>query len=262
MSAPGDVAIRERPILFSGPMVRAILDGRKTQTRRVVKLPRGATFNNCAVRTWDEDANELRAIAPEPPGIAPYLLGKRIEGQYLVCNLIDDVGLARAHCPYGQPGDRLWVRETAWYDRKMIPVLGYMRAFFEDGDVRLENARGGYSSKQPGPPSAHTAELFALNSSIVRRSAIHMPRWASRLTLEITNIRVERLQAITEEDALDEGVDYEWHGIPVGMRDNYRTLWDSLNAKRGYGWDVNPWVWVIEFRRVSPLGASVLETER
>jgi hypothetical protein len=178
-------AVRERPILFSGEMVRAILDGRKTQTRRVVK--------------------------PQPT----------------------------SRCPYGAVGDHLWVRET-WFGNR------------------------------PGGPSAE-AELFRyratdrdflVNGRSVWRSGIIMPRKASRLSLEITNVRVERLQAIGEDDAYDEGC--EGHGgepridgegewarrYITTSREQYRALWDSLNAKRGHAWDVNPWVWVIEFQRL------------
>ncbi len=199
--------MKERSILFSSEMVRAILEGRKTQTRRVIKfhvpkviqaaehrllktaypLPKGGYV------FWSsEDTPELRAFS---------------DGHYA-----NQVGTL---CPYGQPGDRLWVRETWWIDEGDQPVV-----FYAATDKR---------------------------SDIPLKPSIFMPRWASRILLEIVNIRVQRVQKISEEDAIAEGCVYEY---PVTARTQYITLWDSLNAKRGYLWDSNPWVWVIEFKVV------------
>lgn len=266
MTAPA--AVRERPILFSAAMVRAILDGSKTQTRRVVKLPRSATFDNCAVQTWDTEADRLRAIAPEPPDIAPYLLGKRVEGQYLVCNLIDDVGIARVQCPYGQPGDLLWVRERhSIFDMRPESCDTEFSALpTQPCPVSIGYAADG-ANRDATIPVDEWRESFDTDH-IIWRPSIHMPRWASRITLEITSIRVERLQSISEADALAEGVECQqcdgvnWRevggepqqcahphcGDGIAL---YRHMWNSLNASRGYGWDVNPWVWVIEFARVT-----------
>lgn len=129
-----------------------------------------------------------------------------------------------------QPGDRLWVRET-WYCAGVDESDGYPVRYREGATVQED-------------------------VSISWRPSIFMPRWASRITLEITGVRVERLQDITEEDAKEEGVppmifSDGGYGKP-DYRDGFRQLWDSINAKRGFGWDVNPWVWVIEFRRVTP----------
>lgn len=166
--------MKERPILFSGPMVRAILDGRKTQTRRVVKPRQG---------------------------------------------MLDDwTGLP---CPYGKPGDRLWVRETCYFEQPHGEVI--YRA-------------------DPGSEKALDPEFTGLRW----RPSIHMPRWASRITLEIVNVRVERLQDIRVDDARAEGVTAKWpvHG--------FRNLWQSIN---GFGsWDANPWVWVVEFRNMERSG--------
>ena len=147
---------KERPIIFSGPMIRAILEGRKTQTRRIVK---------------------------------PNCLSKL--------------------SPYGRTGDRLWVRET-WGHNPEGP--GYVYRSDGDFDMKFHGDRW--------------------------RPSIHMPRWASRITLEVTGVRVERLQDINEEDALAEGVEHA-----------FRSLWESINGPGS--WDANPWVWVVEFRRVS-----------
>lgn len=203
------VAVRERPILFSAPMVRAILAGHKTQTRRVVKLPR-----------W--------FVPPATLGMVPGAI------------------LHETVCPYGQPGDRLWVRET-WGQVSWTTIIGRPKP------PRVETVyRAGPHSFDRDVPHGWTAGNRW-------RSPIHMPRWASRITLEVTGVRVERVAEITEADAQAEGVA---HGNVAGLdvdidgdvwngayRRAFRRLWDSLNTKRGYGWGTNPWVWVMEFRR-------------
>lgn len=226
----------ERPILFSGPMVRAILAGRKTQTRRV------PVVTSCGVRL-------------------PALVGA-------------DDRPAPARCPYGSVGDLLWVRET-W------------QQFFDDEmpTGRPRGPRGTLGS--PATPSRTSSVFYRADGEDIPQdtfghprwmSSIHMPRWASRLTLEVTGVRVERLQDITEADAEAEGLSKltkdggrVWkYGIPDsdGLPGNdddgwpwidwqkdprvaFRQLWDSINADRGAGWDAHPWVWVIEFASVS-----------
>ncbi len=157
--------VREHPIIFSPPMVEAILDGKKTQTRRILK--------------------------PQPISVA-YLIGY----------------------PYGRAGDKLWVKEH--YDEKL---KDYYRAQLK---------------KLP-------AAVFYADKYMKKwKSPIFMPRWASRITLEVTDIKVQRLQDITDEDARKEGCE---------DRRVYSILWNELNLKRGYGWNRNPWVWVISFKR-------------
>jgi len=192
-----------RPILFSGEMVRAILDGRKTQTRRVLRpQPVGLSLKGVFGR---------RAVFFEP--------GSGTETHTPICR--------DWRCPYGQPGDRLWVRETWREDSPDDPEGAVYRA---DAPIDVPGFKW--------------------------KPSIFMPRWASRLTLEITGVRVEQLQEISGEDCLAEGVDraqmaeMTYITMPMFMRDRYRKLWDSLNAKRGFGWDVNPWVWVLEFQRI------------
>lgn len=201
------VSVRERPLLVSAEMVRAILDGRKTQTRRVVR-------------------NQSRALhlGMETPEFRASVIRR---------------------CPYGQPGDRLWVRET-W-------IIGH-----DDGN-------GGWSVLRPTGHSNREGRVFYRASfdepdpnkggRMLWRPSIHMPRWASRITLEVTGVRVERLQELSELDAVAEGLDpvhpgeHKWQTTPFA-RTRYAELWDSLNEKRGYGWETNPWIWVIEFRRL------------
>jgi hypothetical protein len=194
--------MKERPILFNGDMVKAILDGRKTQTRRPIKdLP------ECTI------IDAKRAEIDRDPHMAEWLL-KTLK------------------CPFGQPGDRLWVRET-W--------------------AHHEGAVGGIIFKARCPENLAKAKKW--------HPSIHMPRWASRITLEIAEIRVERVQDITEEDAMAEGfeagcdsygdgkfedvLEHEWTA-----RDEFCNTWDSIYAKQGAGWDLNLPVWVIKFHRV------------
>jgi len=186
---------KERPILFTGPMVRAILDGSKTQTRRLVK-------------EW----------SPRPGG------GKMpADVEYLA-----DFTCYRSSCPYGQPGDRLWVRE-AWSPHPQDASVTFYRA-------TVEAEQGFPVWSGPWIPS------------------IHMPRRASRITLEITGVRVERLQDITDDGAEDEGT-RQWAADT--QRDGnkwpnivraFQGLWESINGPGS--WDQNPWVWVIEFKRI------------
>lgn len=197
--------MKERPILFKGPMVRAILEGRKTQTRRIfyVKDPMGVKR---AITSPDEEIIQFN------DGTFNYSSTGGLSGPYV--------------CRYGGPGCHLWVRERGWIAQSkqaFIPFLG--------------NERSGLPKSPDGTPYKACP-------------SIHMPRWASRITLEIVNIRVERLQEISEEDAKAEGCD------PIGGENNlerYRSgfyhLWDSINGK-AYPCDSNPWAWVIEFRRV------------
>jgi hypothetical protein len=209
----------ERPILFSGPMVRAILDGHKTQTRRVMKPQpiEGMTYHR---------------VVGHRVGLSP-----------------DDRQSPYIWCPYGLPGDRLWVRETFFYEWPEDYPPDDMR------DCRII-----YRADEP---DYITDEMREFSSQYRWSPSIHMPRWASRLTLEITDVRVERVRWISEHDAMEEGVTIPEHkrgtvrlpggGAPV-LRTTYGSefaeLWNSINAKHGYGWSVNPWVWVIEFRKL------------
>jgi hypothetical protein len=196
--------MKKRPILFSAPMVRALLDGSKTQTRRVV--------------------------TPTPVIDVRYA-----GGAYIPTGKHGDLAIDAPHIslasPYGQPGDRLWVRETwchQWDD-----FTGYQedKFFYRASTPDVQHVDG--AEKSPWKPS------------------IHMPRAASRITLEITGVRVERLQDISEADAVAEGVKNSLH-LPGGRfaRENYEHLWWTINGDGS--WEANPWVWVIEFRKVTP----------
>ena len=214
--------MKERPILFSGAMVRAILSGAKTQTRRIVKpqpvkVTRGSVICGLPVPVHPDDY-----AWPDGPGCVT-----------VSCKPNGPTGWAEEHSPYGQPGDRLWVREAFCTDVRRAPDL---------------------------PQIVYAADYASERPRIRWRPSIHMPRWASRITLEITSMRVERLNDINEADAIAEGVTAVSSGgvtlfTTTGVncfqtaKDAYAALWESINGPGS--WDANPWVWVVEFRRVA-----------
>jgi len=201
----------EKPILFSTPMVLAILVGRKAMTRRVVKHqpPSTSSFFHGWVLSSTEPKNE---------GCVAWGPNEQCTNHY--CKI-----------PY-EVGDILWVRET-WaqldMDYKVVPGQFNIDDFNECPIV--------YKADYP-------------NKQIIWRPSIFMPRSAARLFLKVKSIRVERLQEITEEDARREGCIYGMITGQCTAKGQFRDLWDSLNSKRGYDWNRNPWVWVIEFERV------------
>src|SRR5690348_2465659 len=221
MSATAE-AVRERPILFSGPMVRAILDGRKTQTRRVVTDHTSeGNFKASELRLDDAwvDGSKLKAYLD--PAVA-----KRLG------HAPDDI-IERLYCRWW-PDDLLWVRET-FFDHGNFP--GGLAATREE---RIEYRVDEWDRKDGDDAGPWTP-------------SIHMPRWASRLTLRVTDVRAERVQDISEADAVAEGVERHdddgatYYG-PYGQGHasavfEFHRVWDALNAKRGYGWNVNPYVW-------------------
>lgn len=224
--------MKERPILFQGAMVRALLDGSKTQTRRVVKLPHMnplGEWEATEIGGPDGGRTAIGATIPLQGGIWHTRTGEILR------------------CPHGQPGDRLWVRETVigwethtgqdgvWYpaDGGFMPIENTQAA--ADAWLILRTYRGQRGAKVPG---------------------IHMPRWACRIQLEIVSVRVERLAECGDNDAKAEGVtieDRHMNGycageyLPPSVR-AYRDLWESINGADS--WAVNPWVWVVEFKRV------------
>lgn len=224
---------KERPILFNGEMVRAIrreVDP-KWQTRRVIS-PQPECYRG--TQAWNLDIPLMK-------------WGKRPDIHTIESHGRD---FLPQYCPYGQPGDRLWGRET-W---ALVPRTAYL------------GSEGVQQTLRPGDD--HDAAVYRagwIQSEPGRwRPSIHMPRWASRITLEITGIRVERVQEISEEDAEAEGIecfDPESDGSVCRVpgltdwdyycaRDAYKDLWDSINKARGYDWDSNPWVWCLSFKRI------------
>ncbi|BCD88018.1 hypothetical protein PSm6_44250 [Pseudomonas solani] len=222
---------RERPILFSGPMVRAILEGQKTVTRRAVK-PCKAHADGFAVLDFGngwQPFNTFCDFTSDSEGM-----------EYPIA------------CPYGKPGDRLWVRETfatlsAGQYEPVKPAWGYGQ------DLR-------FAATDP------LADCDIGVRGYAWRPSIHMPRWASRILLEVTDVRVERLQDISEHQAQAEGIEHLPHLDPAGTCHwrvygsessgtnspvaSFESLWESINGAGS--WDANPWVWVVEFRRIQP----------
>lgn len=234
--------VKERPILFSAPMVRAILDGRKSMTRRVMKVQppaEGYELATCISTTSAEWRRE--------EGKQHWL--KR-DGYRVI-----DCSQPYFTCPYGQVGDRLWVRETFTTDRV------YKGGDIVDGDTVY---RASMPESYTWPD--HLDDLTPPKW----KPAIHMPRWASRITLEITGVRVERLQAITPEDAIAEGLvtmpEFNWTAQkPTGRilaetagsppywaspKTAFESLWENINGAGS--WEANPFVWVVEFKRIKP----------
>lgn len=208
--------MKERPILFSGPMVRALLAGTKTQTRRIIKPQPDSTHHGFPYwnvggyrASWCRSAADGGPLAPANPLL----------------------------CPYGQTGDRLWVRETFGHFER--------NENFKPGCEVFYRADGNCLELEPWRPS------------------IHMPRWASRILLEITSVRIERLQDISDEDARAEGIecmagdpecgyrnyldqtDQDWTLRP---RESFQSLWESINGPAS--WSANPWVWPLDFRLI------------
>ena len=205
---------KERPILFSGPMVRAILEGRKTVTRRPVKR---------LALQWLEDGFEPGFVANPD----------------------------NAMCPYGQPGERLWVRET--WARVGTTDPGYL------------TYRATYPRCLPAGWESVPADIRDAGERW--RPSIHMPRAACRILLEITAVRIERLQSITDQQAQAEGIERDaamptlWKRGPLHGDQNlvqvtnfpklaFRSIWEAINGHES--WAANPWVWVVEFKRVTP----------
>lgn len=208
--------MKEYPIIFSGPMVRAILEGRKIQTRRVIK---------------PQPDKEVKQVGFS--FFANFAEGE-IEWRYERGKF----RIVKCRCPYGKQGDQLWVRETFatpgnWDDHKPSELL-------ENWFI-------------PQQLKYRATEEFPEGGYYTWRPSIFMPRWASRITLQVERIRVERLQDITEEDAIAEGVldptlDPTIKGYLAATL--FIDLWNEICAKRGFGWNANPWVWVVEFSTV------------
>lgn len=224
--------MKETPIPFKGPMVRAILDGRKTQTRRIIK--------NTGLYAIDEAIHAKETAGREKAALL-------------------------SRCPYGKPGNRLKVKEAAWMWCEKMPngltKTGRAKWLY----LPLQSGSGVYCADHPSKPnidvvSPNTGNQWEWRKKITR----FLPSWASRITLEVVNVRVERLQDISEEDAKAEGTfsiseDLKQQAARialsegkdrVGGKDYFRQLWQSINGTDS--WNQNPWVWVIEFRRIQP----------
>jgi len=232
--------MKERPILFSAPMVRALLSGKKTQTRRVVRCLCNNTHMGKLLGEWDlsvppwrwDGKKSLwRLMSRQPPSPGDWVESFQ--------TAVDDHATAAVRCPYGKPGDRLWVRETFIAGKA---VGGYAPGV--DPDLDPDGRTIDVIYRADAGPNELTAGPWT--------PSIYMPRWASRITLEVTDVRVERLQELTPADAIAEGVFQDGQyatepGLPYPVA-TFAALWRNLN---GVGsWAANPWVWVVTFRPV------------
>jgi len=232
-------AVKERPVIFSAPMVRAILTGQKTMTRRAVKPDPGSNMSPVCI----EDA-------PGKPWQWASVASRRV-------------------CPYGAVGERLWVRETFRAIEDPGAEDSEVRRTYRDDDGETHYIVVDFKADAPN-------RIMDEMGRPEWKSPIHMPRWASRITLEITEVRVQRVQEISNDDAQAEGV-VAFDGRPCpscspnwgclspsgmgstrcetfmhGYRESFARLWDSINCERGFPWKSSPWVWAITFRRLVP----------
>lgn len=223
--------MKEKPILFSTPMVRAILDGRKTQTRRVI--------NPQPSKNLARDFTSAEVTSAWRNGFIPI------------------------KCPYGQPGDRLWVRETHTFGSVRFEFnsdeLGIIDVYYRADEEMVQHTVDN-STAESIQDWVERKEIVGDGDSNWRPS-IHMPKWAARIWLEITGVRVERVQDISEKDARAEGVtsniciasfEDTAYREEIGHRYEFANLWASINGKRpGCAWQDNPRVWVIEFKGIN-----------
>ena len=262
--------IRHYPIIFNAAMVRALLADHKTQTRRVITGPRCPDLN-VHPNAWTRSGWPWHITKPsrrEPTGSFFHTQEVNVTGDNLV--------MCEAVCPYGRPGDRLWVRETIaiedpaeyWHnDPRLNPTDRPWKWLDDDHGHRPLIPH--YRATDP-EPNIVPLDCETEDDRTRWTPSIHMPRWASRITLEITDIKAERLHDINGLDVLAEGLgpealrryvkatntgrliggEYDAPEVDWDWETEWRTLWDSINAKRGFGWDVNPWIWVITFRRL------------
>lgn len=224
--------MKERGMIFNGEMVRAILDGRKTQTRREVKLNLDIA---CLATTYDW-ATSLAANHYQ--GLTEEQIQQKAESLRGVIHpvILDDGQMVSIICPHGKPGDRIWVRET------FCPVDDT-----QYGGEKWVDYRATPKFEESHPAGWDSAPNDA--EALKWRPSIHMPRWASRILLEITDVRVERLQSITLGDICKEvgcGL-YDFRPATYGFQ-VWEELWKSIYGAES--WNANPWVWVIEFKRV------------
>jgi hypothetical protein len=234
--------IKERPILFSAPMVRAILDGRKTVTRRPVK--------GCQIPVEDTsvaagERHRWMAIAQRDPRYGFGVFGAT---EAECAKELEEF----APCPYGRRGERLWVRETWYCDHDEVMRGPYLKPDDLDIGEAREDGTLVYAADGLTPYEADQP---------VWKPSIHMPRWACRIVLEITAVRVECLQEISAAQVTAEGVSTRgeamwgsqwWVDAPDQAIEDARKDFADLWKSTGGDWDANPWVWVVEFKRVTP----------
>lgn len=211
--------MKEHPIIFTAEMVRAILAGRKSVTRRIIQCRHG--YEVSADKCTDEEVRDRKT--------APISIPKGEEAAA--------VEWLTDHCPYGKPGDKLWVRENCY-----LPLQWESNGEAGDGEYVVSR----YADAKP----SYLADGGEQPVRTMRTNSIHMPRWASRITLEVVSVRVERLHEITEAEAKLEGLGGPYT-LMIDARTRFAELWDQINGKRA-PWESNPFVWRIEFNVLKP----------
>ncbi|HFG1039689.1 TPA: hypothetical protein ACGEHF_003611 [Klebsiella pneumoniae] len=220
----------ERGMIFNADMVRAILDGRKTQTRREVKL----NLDIASLATTYDWATSLAANHYQ--GLTEEQIQQKAESLRGVIHpvILGNGQMVSIICPHGKPGDRIWVREAFRVHSRATDVATLVYKASERNSWTEQTHRVPVAvCNKPATPEKWTPSL-------------HMPRWASRILLEITGVRVERLRSMSQDDARAEGVIAASGPMEAGLA--FRELWDSIYGEES--WKANPWVWVIEFKRV------------
>lgn len=222
---------REKPIIFSAPMFCAIEDGRKTQTRRIVTERDFAPGRGCSKKSFNtvgsiaQKNGEWRCYLAKFPGVS--------------------AGTVR---PRYRVGDVLWVKTAAWYDPVSIAALkGVLRCFYDDGTVVFSDGR------KVGKPIAPVTVARLWAAGLKRRPSIHMPRWASRRRIRVTDVGIEPVQSISEADAIAEGMvrglNYGKSGICRTAKEAFAALWNSIHGPGA--WERNDWVWRNSFERIA-----------
>lgn len=226
--------MQARPIIFSGDMVRAVLSGAKTQTRRVMKPQpfRTSTYAPGFGQRWVYRGHISEDYKGIPAMFGPFL----------------------PLCPYGVPGDRLWVRENI--EAYEETDIGYhVIRYAVDGRVV-----GEYTEEQEGWAWGYRGSKPVCGHNYTQNTkhipSIHMPKWATRIWLAVVSVRVQRVQDMTTADVWAEGISVGGEDVKhIGSQQHvtcrmskFAELWDSINAKRGYPWSANPWTWCVEFK--------------
>jgi hypothetical protein len=237
---------KERPILFKCEMVQAILDGRKTQTRRIVKREHQELL--------DMMAEDIEGSEPNSENLGlkyqSYIddNGKELGPEWCIhCVECPEEGVIAIGKGHGKPGDRLWVREA----HAIVPRTAYTQSIGVQQTLRPDDDHDAAIYKQGWERS---------RGGIRWRPSIHMPRWASRITLEISAVRIERLQDLSDQDAEAEGVNGQKQAAEAGLdwydkpRRAFQFLWQSIHGPES--WETNPWVWVVEFKHITADGSA------
>jgi hypothetical protein len=219
MTTATAVEVKETGMIFTGESIRAILNGKKTQTRRIIKPQPLESWMRHEITDWSEYYKRGRF------GLKKHLW---------ICHPTENKEIA---CPHGGPGDRIWVKEAIHYslEHTNFYYSADGQGVGNDRFVRFMESRRDWTSQYRVRPNLNPRFMF---------------RWASRINLEITEIRVERIQDISRADAIAEGLDPFMGKDETAWRAGFQIGWNEINTKRGYSWDSNPWVWVTSFRKI------------